>query len=186
MPAYRRRIPFLFIALCVVILDLASKLVVYHTMTLGQGPIPILGDTLRLTYVHNPGAAFSLFRGSRWFFVTVSSLSIVAVWFLAMGERHRGRLAQIAFGLILGGALGNLIDRLWLGVVIDFIEMGLGRHRWPVYNVADAGVTVGVVLLGISLLREARSPDCGEPEAGAATHPPKGGMEEAGGNGNTG
>jgi signal peptidase II len=147
------RAAFLFSALVVVLLDLASKLVVHHTMTLGARPIRLIGDVAVLNYVQNPGAAFSLFSGSRWFFILVAFLSILVVLYLALSGHHRAR-AQVAFGLILGGALGNLIDRLWLGVVIDFLDVGIGTHRWPVFNVADAGVTVGVILLGISLLKE--------------------------------
>lgn len=158
--------PFVGWALAVLLLDQASKLVVYQWMTLNGPPIPLLGQTLRLTYIQNPGAAFSLFHGSRWFFIGVSLLSMLVLLSLAVSGRYRGRLLPVAFGLIFGGALGNLIDRLWLGVVIDFIQMGIGGHYWPVYNVADIGVTVGVALLVLQMLLERKEP-AGPPDASA-------------------
>ena len=136
-------------ALAVVLLDQASKVIVYRTLTLHGPSRPVLGDVLRLTYIHNAGSAFGLFGGSRWFFVGVLLLSILVILALARSGRYRDSCLVTAFGLILGGAVGNLVDRLWLGKVIDFIEMGIAGHYWPVYNVADIGVTVGVFLLAI-------------------------------------
>jgi signal peptidase II len=154
-------------AATVLVLDQATKAIVYRVMTLHDAPVPVLGHLLRLTYIHNEGAAFGLFGGSRWFFVGVSLLSILVILALAGSGRYRDPHLNIAFGLILGGAGGNLIDRLWLGRVIDFIEMGIAGHYWPVYNVADIGVTVGVILLGIRVLFEKR------PSVDAAGEPPQ-------------
>jgi len=150
----RRLGVFWWTAVFVLALDMATKLVVYNTMELGRPPLRLLGDFVRFTYIQNAGAAFGLFQGNRWFFVAVSSISIVAVIVLARAQRYRRAMTGAAFGLILGGALGNLIDRLWLGQVIDFVDLGFGSHRWPVFNVADIGVTGGVILLALSLLRE--------------------------------
>ncbi len=150
----RVRPAFLFTALAVLIADLVSKLAVYHSLTLGQPPIRVLGDAVRLTYIHNAGAAFGLFQGSRWFFIGVSALSLLIILSLALSGRYRDRWMQFSFGLILGGALGNLADRIWLGVVIDFVQVGIRSHYWPVFNVADAGVTVGVILLALRLVGE--------------------------------
>jgi len=142
----------------------ATKLVVYRTLTTNQGSIRILGDWVRLTYIHNAGAAFGLFQGSRWFFIGVSVLSALVITSLALSSRYRDRLMQIAFGLILGGALGNLLDRIWLGVVIDFLDVGIGARRWPIFNVADSGVTIGVLLLALRLLAEGGRDREQEPE----------------------
>jgi len=116
----------------------------------------LLDDLLRLTYIQNEGSAFGLFQGNRWFFIGVSVLSILVILSLGVSGRYRDRGMSVAFGLILGGAAGNLIDRIWLGKVIDFIEMGIGRYRWPVYNVADMGVTIGVILLALRLMVDSR------------------------------
>ncbi len=157
----RRRGVSLFLgsALAVVALDVATKLAVYHGLDPRKPPVRILGDMVRLTYIHNAGSAFGLFQGGRWFFVAVSAVSAGLITLLALSGRHHDRGMQCAFGLILGGAVGNLIDRLWLGVVIDFIQIGIRSHYWPVFNVADIGVTVGVGLLALRLLVPGKSDD---------------------------
>ena len=148
-------------AMAVLLLDQISKAIVYRALTLHGPPRPILGDLLRLTYIHNAGSALGLFEGSRWFFIGVSLLSILVILALVRSGRYSDRHLINAFGLILGGAAGNLADRLWLGRVIDFIEMGIAGHYWPVYNVADIGITAGVILLGIRILFENRAPAAG-------------------------
>ena len=157
---------FLLIALSVLLGDVATKVIVHRAMQLGDPSIPVLGDWLRLTYTRNPGSAFSLFSGSRWFFIGVAVLSIILILSLAVSRRHSGPWMRAAFGLILGGAVGNLADRIWLGTVIDFLDMGIGAHRWPVFNVADIGVTVGVALLVVRLLTEKHPRDPEIPEPG--------------------
>lgn len=120
---------------------------------LGDGGVPrLLGEALRLRLVHNPGSAFGLIQGERWVFILVSVAAILLVLYLVFSRRYAFPGSSIAFGCILGGALGNLIDRLAHSEVTDFIDMGLGAHRWPTYNVADMGVTLGVIYLAIGFL----------------------------------
>jgi signal peptidase II len=145
------------IGLVVLALDIVTKQIVYRTLPLGGPSIEVLGDVLRWTYIHNPGAAFGLFTANRYFFIGVSLLSTIVILALVHSSRYRDRWILISFGLILGGAIGNLLDRLWLGVVIDFIDVGIGRHRWPFFNIADSGISVGVVLLALRFLREPKS-----------------------------
>ncbi len=147
---------FFAAAVTTLIVDVATKLTVHHNMTLGGPSIAVFGDYVRLTYIQNPGAAFSLFEGNRWFFVGVSILSMLLILALVMSGRYAAVRMQAAFGLVLGGAMGNLIDRLWLGKVIDFLDIGVGTVRWPIFNVADIGVTVGVLLLLLGLIMEPR------------------------------
>ncbi len=149
--------PFFLWAFLVLALDQATKFIVHDAMSLQGPPVPLIGDLLRLVYIHNAGAAFGLFSGSRWFFVGISLLSSLVLLSLALSGRYRDRGLLAALGMILGGAVGNLIDRLWMGVVIDFIQMGVAGRYWPVYNVADIGVTLGVALLALRLLLEARA-----------------------------
>ena len=105
--------------------------------------MPLLPPVLHLTYVQNTGAAFGLFKGQQLLFIGVS-VAVIAwiVWELRRG-RSFGGTALWACGLILGGAIGNLIDRLRLGYVIDFLDLRV----WPVFNVGDSAITVGVALL---------------------------------------
>ncbi|MBM3317636.1 MAG: signal peptidase II [Candidatus Eisenbacteria bacterium] len=155
---------FLASAAAVLLADQASKAIARSLLDDGA-IVPLLGEWLRLRLVHNPGAAFGLFHGGRWLFVVISLASMAMILYLILSRRHVFAGSLIAFGCVFGGALGNLLDRLWLSGVTDFIDMGVGPHRWPTYNVADMGVTLGVLYLGIGFLlldsggREARPRD---------------------------
>lgn len=134
---------FLLPASIVVIIDWASKQVFWH---LGRD-FDIIDGILRITLVKNTGAAFGMFQGQRPFFIAASVIACVILTWLGLRMPASERTQRFALSLILGGAVGNLIDRIYPGEVIDFIDMGIGAHRWYVYNVADIAVTVGVVLL---------------------------------------
>ncbi len=138
-------------------LDQLSKAWVRFAFALGESRSLLPG--LALTYVRNTGAAFSLLADApgRWrrpFFYAVTVAACAAAgWMLASVER-RDRLSRLALGLVVGGALGNFADRLRLGEVVDFIEVGVrGVYTWPVFNVADSAVCVGVGLLAWRALR---------------------------------
>jgi len=136
---------FLVSACVVFMADQASKIALVEHIPPG-GSVGILGDYLRLSHVRNIGASFGLFPGNTTVLIAVSGAAVAVVLYLAF--RARGKTGSMCFlGLILGGALGNLYDRLRFGEVIDFFDVGFGRHRWPVFNVADIAVTVGVFLL---------------------------------------
>jgi signal peptidase II len=151
----RRTGVFLLFAAIVVALDQASKgLAASHLMP-GES-ISVLGDFTRLTLVHNTGAAFGLFPGSRVPFIVVSVVAIGVVLYLFFRETYRSVANRVLLGCILGGAVGNLIDRVRLGYVVDFIDIGFGTARWPVFNAADSAVTIGVLLLAWNLARSGR------------------------------
>lgn len=155
------------IALAIVIADQASKWLVTQHMSLGQS-IPVVGGIFRLTYIHNPGAVFGLRLGGGGLHLAVAVVAMVLVgamlWRLAPGER----LARIALALVLGGAVGNVIDRLRLGVVIDFLDFGVGDVRWWIFNVADACVTTGAGLLLLAYGRQRRGEEGSDAADGAA------------------
>ena len=141
----RRVAGLLAIAGAVLALDQWTK----HLATLhlsGRPSVEVLGDFVRLTYALNSGVAFSLGAGSRFpFWLFSIAAALVILWLLARGRVARTS-QQIALALVLGGAIGNLVDSITTGLVVDFIEVGVGRYRWPVFNVADSAVSVGVVL----------------------------------------
>lgn len=132
-----------------IILDQASKLAVDSSMQLSQS-IPVL-PYFNLTYVHNLGAAFSFLSDAggwqRWFFAVLAIVisAVIAVW-LARLKAHETLLA-VALSLVLGGAIGNLIDRLAYGYVIDFLDVYYQNWHWPAFNIADSAITLGVVLM---------------------------------------
>lgn len=143
----------------VVLVDVVTKVVAAAALQPRGVPHDVIGHALRLTLVYNPGAAFGLFLGplSRWIFLalTVGVLCILRILYRATPD---GDLARVlALGLVCGGALGNLIDRVRspLGVV-DFINVGIRDLRWPTFNVADMAVSVGAILLAWVLWGEDR------------------------------
>jgi len=141
----RRAAALLAIAGGVLALDQWTKSLATHHLA-GRPPLDLLGEYVRLTYALNSGVAFSLGAGSRFpFWLFSIAAALVILWLLFRGKVPRLG-PQLALALILGGALGNLVDRVTTGLVVDFIEVGVGRYRWPVFNVADSAVTVGVVL----------------------------------------
>lgn len=140
----------------VLLLDVVTKWMVVRSMVLGQS-IPVLGDVVRLTYIRNPGAAFGLHLGdhSRLIFTVVTILAIVLLGWMYYRTPPVDRLRLVALALLLGGATGNLLDRIQhADGVVDFVDVGLGTLRWPVFNVADSGITIGAILLAVSLWRE--------------------------------
>ncbi|HEX5030169.1 MAG TPA: signal peptidase II [Candidatus Eisenbacteria bacterium] len=139
-------------AAAVIAADQLTKAIASSRLLPGQ-PVPFLGDVVRFTLVHNTGAAFGLFPGSRGPFILISVLAIIVVLALFRREAYRGLAHRILLGCILGGAIGNLIDRARLGWVVDFIDVGVDTVRWPVFNVADSAVTLGVLFLAWNLSR---------------------------------
>jgi signal peptidase II len=140
----------------VVLLDLTTKIVVQRTLTLYEQR-DVLGTFLRLTYIYNPGAAFGINLGpySRWIFLALSVLVLAALFGMFAFTPAKDRLRIGAIGLVCGGALGNLVDRIKSeSGVVDFLDVGIGTVRWPVFNVADMALTVGAIILALSLWRE--------------------------------
>ncbi len=147
----------------ILVLDRLSKHLVEAALVPG-GSVPVFGDIFHLTLVHNRGAAFGLLPDAAIFFIAVACVSIAAI-IIAFWRPHLfGRFFGLrvtdsrvaaAFALILGGALGNMIDRLRHGYVIDFLDFRV----WPVFNIADTAITCGGILIVIALIREMRCND---------------------------
>ncbi len=135
-------------------------------------PQQVLGDYVRLTLTRNSGVAFGIGQGTGFPYAIFSLAAILAILWMFASGRAPGGFRRLALALILGGALGNLIDRLRGGEVVDFIEVGIPRWHWPVFNVADSAVTVGVVLFALAWSRQTPADD-----APAATEPPPGTSE---------
>jgi signal peptidase II len=135
-------------AFALVVVDQIVKVLMLQWLRSGQ--VVEVTPFFNLVLVYNPGAAFSFLAGAsgwqREFFVGVALLA--SGWITWMLHRHRGRLLFcVALTLILGGAVGNLIDRLWLGAVIDFLDFHVLGYHWPAFNVADSAISIGAVLL---------------------------------------
>lgn len=130
--------------------DQASKLLVVAGLRLGESHA-VIGDLVRIWYVQNTGAAFSLFPGAIWLFLPVTVLALLMIGYFFRAFRDRGPWIHVILGTILAGTLGNLTDRLRLGHVVDFVSVGIGETRFPTFNVADSAVVVGIGLLVLYL-----------------------------------
>jgi signal peptidase II len=150
-------------ALTVVVLDQLTKAIVLARMELHQS-IPIVDGFFALTYVRNTGAAFGILADRLAelrvpFLLAVSVLALgVLFWFIRTVPADR-RAVIAACGGVLGGAIGNMIDRAAYGEVIDFLDVYVGTYHWPAFNVADAAITVGVVVLCLDALRQSPAPE---------------------------
>jgi signal peptidase II len=152
MNASRKTVTFWSIAIGITVLDFITKQIAESSLQRGQ-PVEVLGDVLRFTLGYNTGIAFGLSLGgaSRWLLVAVTLLTMGLIFWLFRSVDARHKLQIIAFGLIMGGATGNLLDRIFGDHgVIDFIDVGVGATRFWTFNIADSGITVGAILLIIS------------------------------------
>lgn len=140
---------WILITVGVVVLDQITKWLAVEYL-IPVGTVPIIKDAVHLTYVENPGAAFGMMQNSRWIFLLVSSVAIVAIIVYLIKFAPKNKLALTSLAFILGGGIGNMIDRVALGYVVDFIDFRL--INFAVFNVADSFVCVGAALLIIYVL----------------------------------
>lgn len=146
-----RGLLFLGLAVLVVVVDQLTKRLAEDRLR-DQRSVPVVDDILRLTYVQNRGAAFGLLQDQTTFFVLVG---ILVIGVIAASYRYlprSGFMLHLALGLQLGGAVGNLVDRVRQGYVVDFVDFGYRANWWPVFNVADSAIVIGVALLALNAL----------------------------------
>lgn len=141
----------LLTALVVLVADQVSKALVVGNLALGER-VRVIGDVVQIWHVQNRGAAFSLFQGGSLLFLLVSIVSIGLVAYFYRTFRTRAWPIHLVLGVILGGTLGNFIDRLRQGYVTDWLSVGIGDLRWPTFNVADSSIVIGIGILVIYLL----------------------------------
>jgi signal peptidase II len=135
------------IVILVLFLDQLTKFLATKTLLLNQS-LPLIKGILYLTLIHNRGAAFGILKNQVPLFIITSVFAIILIYF-NLKKHKRLCIYSISLSFILAGALGNLIDRLFLGYVIDFLDFRV----WPVFNIADSAITAGAILVGWSILR---------------------------------
>ncbi|MGE0080889.1 MAG: signal peptidase II [Thiohalomonadaceae bacterium] len=146
---------WLWLSALVVVIDQITKALASNLLNLHEG-VPVLPG-LNLTLMHNTGAAFSFLSDEggwqRWFFAVIAVVisALLVLWLRRLPPAERW--LHIAIALVIGGALGNLWDRLMLGYVVDFIDVYAGRWHWPAFNVADSAITVGAAMLLLDAFR---------------------------------
>jgi signal peptidase II len=137
------------ITLSTVLLDQLTKLLAYKNLLLNQS-VPLIKGIFHLTLVYNRGGAFGILKNQTQLFIFTSIFAIILIVLSLKKNKYKKHfLYSVSLSFILGGALGNLIDRVTLGYVIDFLDL----HIWPVFNVADSAITIGAVLLGWAILK---------------------------------
>ena len=159
----------------VIVTDQLSKLHIIQTMRLHES-IPIIPNLFSFTYIRNPGAAFGLLAGSSnafrmVFFGLTSIFALVLLGTILYRMPERDWMGRLSVSAILGGAVGNLIDRLRFGEVIDFLDVYIDNYHWPAFNVADSAITVGVIFLIIHFMFEKPDVPPASPEAPSVQTP---------------
>jgi len=142
---------FLAIGLAIVVADQATKALVTATLRPGESRA-IVDDLLRIVFSQNSGALFGLFKDNAAMFGVVS-LAVIALIVIYHARAGGSLYMTVTLGLLLGGAIGNMLDRLRLGYVVDFVDGGIGNVRWYTFNVADAAITLSILLLLLAAVR---------------------------------
>jgi signal peptidase II len=147
---FSKTIILLLTALTILVADQLTKALVVANLAVGE-QARLLGDLVQVWHAQNRGAAFSLFQGGTVVFLIVSVLSIGMVAYFHRSLRDRSPWLHVVLGIVLGGTLGNFIDRLRQGYVTDWLSIGIGDTRWPTFNVADSSVVIGIGILVVYL-----------------------------------
>ena len=148
----------LAVSALVLVLDQLTKIYIDRTMEL-HSSITVIEGFFSITYLRNKGAAFGILADSAWrlpFFLLVSTIAVAVILVVIKRMRDDQLLNVASLSLIFSGALGNLIDRVRLGEVIDFLDVHWRGHHWPAFNIADSAICVGVFLLAIEMIQEER------------------------------
>lgn len=135
-----------------IILDQLTKLWAIEVLKDG-GSIKIIGEFLRFTYAENRGAAFSILQDQREFFIIVTIIMLIALAYIYFKTKNITKLSKLSIGMIAGGAIGNFIDRVRFGFVVDFVDVRFGSfYNFPIFNIADSFVVCGTILMIILIL----------------------------------
>ena len=173
MTRHSRYLLLAAIAITVIVLDQATKYWITQSMRLHES-IPVVPNLFSFTYIRNPGAAFGLLAGSSNAFRTVffgitSLFALALLGTILVRLPDKDWIGQLSIAGILGGAIGNLIDRLRFGEVIDFLDVYVESYHWPAFNVADSAISVGVVCLIIHFAFERKESPVAAPESPPGT-----------------
>ncbi|MGM9881339.1 MAG: signal peptidase II [Bacilli bacterium] len=148
----------IILSIVLTIIDQLSKFIVIKALNVNHS-IEVIKNFFYLTYTHNKGAAFSILTGKRIFLVIIAIIIIAAIIYYLKKNTPNNSLSKIAFSLVIGGSLGNLIDRILRGYVIDFIDVKIFGYDFPIFNLADTFITIGIFILILFSLRKEKGND---------------------------
>ncbi|MCK9273830.1 MAG: signal peptidase II [Syntrophales bacterium] len=152
---------FLPVSLFVIVSDQVTKFLIRDSLGLYE-TIPVIEGLFNITYIRNPGAAFGFLSGAspffRSLFLTLITVAVIALIIYILGKNDRQeRLLHVSLSLVLGGAIGNLIDRIVFGEVTDFIDLYIGSAHWPAFNIADMAISAGAFMLIFEMIKKGRN-----------------------------
>ncbi|MCU6709449.1 signal peptidase II [Paenibacillus sp. J5C_2022] len=146
------RFYYYWIGLLVLVLDYITKLIVKTTMNLDE-EISIIGNFFLITSHRNRGAAFGILQEQRAFFIIITVIIVAGlIWYIQTMRKSAKPVLMIGLGLVLGGAIGNFIDRVRFGEVVDFFKFNFGNYTFPIFNIADSAIVIGVGLIMLDTL----------------------------------
>ncbi|GAA0853447.1 signal peptidase II [Paenibacillus glucanolyticus] len=147
---------YYLIAFVLFLIDQGTKYLIAQNLELYE-QIPVIGDFFLITSSRNRGAAFGILQDQLWFFIVVTLIVVAGIiWYLQKVVKEGRRLLPTALALVLGGALGNFIDRLVMGEVVDFLQFNFGSYTFPIFNIADSCIVIGVALIILDTLLDGR------------------------------
>lgn len=151
MMSFLRKKYWIFLSVVLIVLDQLTKYIVNKTIPIGES-IEVIPSFFHLAHVRNEGAAMGILQGQRWVFMIFTTVVIVAAVYVMWSEKIKNHWGIVAVSLVLSGGIGNMIDRLFLGEVIDFFSFVFWEYEFYVFNVADIFVCCGVAVLAIYIL----------------------------------
>lgn len=145
-----------FLSLIIVLIDQIIKILISNNLEL-YNSIEIIKNFFNITYVKNIGAAFSILNGNVVFLILVSILALIAIYFLLLKNKKFNKIQTILYSLLLGGIIGNLIDRIFRGYVIDYLDFTIFNYKFPVFNFADICIVISVIILLLISIKEEKN-----------------------------
>ncbi|WP_338753927.1 signal peptidase II [Bacillus sp. FJAT-52991] len=146
---------YYLLALFVILLDQWTKWLIVKSMSIGES-VEVIENFLYITSHRNTGAAWGMLEGRLWFFYIITVIVVIGIVYYMQTEAKNKPLMQVSLAFLLGGAIGNFIDRIFRKEVVDFINTYIFSYDFPIFNIADAALTIGVVLLMIAMIIEDR------------------------------
>jgi len=144
---------FFLIAIAICVVDQLTKYLAVKYLVFGN-PVHIIDGFFDLSLVYNPGAAFGLFANQRLLFFVFTAISIAVIFYITLTHTRGKTSLNLLLGAILGGTLGNFIDRIRLGYVVDFLDFHIKDYHWPAFNIADSSICIGIGILSIFILKD--------------------------------
>ena len=139
------------ISLLLVVIDQVIKVLVINNMTLQQS-ITVINNFFNITYVRNTGAAWSILSGNVLLLIMISILALVFIYYYFLKDKELKRIDTVSYSMLIGGIVGNLIDRMIHGYVIDYLDFKIFNYNFPIFNIADTLIVISIIIIGISLI----------------------------------